>query len=305
MDVDPRFTPDGRYLLLVVGPHRHLRHLRLRARDRAALPGDERAVGRVPARGLARRQPARLHRLHHDGFDLYTMPFDPTSFRLAQPFANARLDAPTDPDADDDSPDAVRRRRRRAADDHAHDQLQALEVHVPAAPGRSASTRTRSASGGRRIRQHDHRRIRSATTAWASTCCSRRRRPVRSTVGYSYMRPVPVVRLSLPAHRPARARPGHRRRQHRSTGSTCSAPAPRRALPYLQTPASSGELSLRLRLHRVRAGRWRSRSPIRRAASSSSPRSGPDAEPVPVVVLLQRPQLALLDQQPGGTASSG
>ena len=35
------------------------------------------------------------------------MPFEPKSFRLAQPFANARPDAPSDLDGDSDSPDAA------------------------------------------------------------------------------------------------------------------------------------------------------------------------------------------------------
>ena len=42
-----------------------------------------------------------------DGFDLYSMPFVPRRFLPAQPYANARLDSPADPDAESDSPDAV------------------------------------------------------------------------------------------------------------------------------------------------------------------------------------------------------
>ena len=44
MDIDPSFSPDGRFMRLLVGPHRHLQHLRLRAGDRAPVPGDQRAV---------------------------------------------------------------------------------------------------------------------------------------------------------------------------------------------------------------------------------------------------------------------
>ena len=42
-----------------------------------------------------------------EGFDLYTMAFDPATFRLAQPFGNFRLDSPTNLDSAADSPDAA------------------------------------------------------------------------------------------------------------------------------------------------------------------------------------------------------
>src|SRR5262249_20648365 len=42
-----------------------------------------------------------------EGFDLYAMPFDPQTFKLAQPAANARPDSPPNLDGDTDSPDSV------------------------------------------------------------------------------------------------------------------------------------------------------------------------------------------------------
>src|SRR6478672_7156549 len=107
MDVDPRFTPDGRYVLW--------------ASDRSG-------IFDVYAYELATAQLYQVTNVltgafqpvvsldgtqlvytgfTSDGFDLYAMPFDPKSFRLAPPFANARLDAPANPDADTDSPDSV------------------------------------------------------------------------------------------------------------------------------------------------------------------------------------------------------
>jgi hypothetical protein len=107
MDVDPRFTPDGRYLLW---------------------SSDRTGIYDVYAYELATAQLYQVTNVltgafqpvvsgdgarlvytgfTSDGFDLYTMPFDPKSLRLAQPFANARPDAPPNIDADNDSPDAV------------------------------------------------------------------------------------------------------------------------------------------------------------------------------------------------------
>jgi Tol biopolymer transport system component len=106
MDIDPRFSPDGRYLLF---------------------SSDRTGIYDVYAYELATK---RIHQVTNviagafqpavspdgkqlvftgftkEGFDLYVMPFDPTRFLTAQPYANARLDAPSDPDAEDDSPDA-------------------------------------------------------------------------------------------------------------------------------------------------------------------------------------------------------
>jgi Tol biopolymer transport system component len=106
MDMDPRFSPDGRFVVFT---------------------SDRTGIANVFAYELATRrlhqvtnvlsgayQPAVSpdgHRLVYtgftsDGFDLWTMPFDPATFLPAQPFANARPDAPTDLDSEGDSPDA-------------------------------------------------------------------------------------------------------------------------------------------------------------------------------------------------------
>src|SRR5262245_47411413 len=107
MDVDPRFTPDGRYLLWA---------------------SDRTGIYDVYAYELATAQLYQVTNVltgafqpavsidgsqlvytgfTSDGFDLYAMAFDPTTFRLAQPFANERLDSPPDPSGDSDSPDSV------------------------------------------------------------------------------------------------------------------------------------------------------------------------------------------------------
>jgi hypothetical protein len=107
MDMDPRFSPDGRYLLF---------------------SSDRTGINNIYAYELATRrllqvtnvlsgafQPAVSpdgRRLVYtgfttDGFDLYTMTYDPATFFPAKPFANARLDAPADLDGEADSPDAA------------------------------------------------------------------------------------------------------------------------------------------------------------------------------------------------------
>jgi len=107
MDVDPRFTPDGKYLLWT---------------------SDRTGIYDVYAYDLATAQLYQVTNVlsgafqpvvsndgrtlvysgfTNDGFDLYAMPFDPTAFRLAQPFANARADAPGKLQGESDSPDAV------------------------------------------------------------------------------------------------------------------------------------------------------------------------------------------------------
>ena len=198
---------------VVVRPHRHLRRLRVRARDGAAVSGDQRAVGRVPARRLHRRRASSSTPASPvDGFDLYAMPFDPKAFRLAQPFANARPTRPPTLDADSDSPDAVVG-AAAVADDHAHDQLQAVEVHVPADLEHQLLLR-----GAR----HGHARgssarrsaIRSATTTWRRTCWSRSSGDPSVAVGYSYTRLFPSFDLSFRRTAQQRAGPDHRRRQH-------------------------------------------------------------------------------------------
>ena len=105
MDIDPRFTPDGRFLLF--------------ASDRTGIYdiyAYELATGRLlqvtNVLGGAMQpvvSPDGKQLLYvdftSDGFDVYTMPFEPERFLLAQPYANARADSPADPDADTDSPD--------------------------------------------------------------------------------------------------------------------------------------------------------------------------------------------------------
>ncbi len=107
MDLDPRFSPDGRFVLF---------------------SSDRSGIHNIYAYELATRrllqvtnvlsgafQPAISadgHRLVYtgftsDGFDLWTMPLDPATFLPAKPFANARPDSPSDPDAETDSPDAL------------------------------------------------------------------------------------------------------------------------------------------------------------------------------------------------------
>jgi hypothetical protein len=106
-DVDPRFTPDGRYLLW---------------------SSDRTGIYNVYAFEMATAQLYQVTNVlsgafqptvsmdgsqlvysgfTSGGFDLYAMPFDPASFQLAPPFANTRPDSPEDLAGDSDSPDAV------------------------------------------------------------------------------------------------------------------------------------------------------------------------------------------------------
>ncbi|HXT98701.1 MAG TPA: hypothetical protein VN853_20545 [Polyangia bacterium] len=106
MDIDPRFSPDGRYVLFSsdrsginniyayeLGSGRLLQVTNV-------LAGAFQPVVSPDGRRLV------FTGFTSDGFDLWTMPFDPATFVLAKPFANARLDSPLDPDAESDSPDA-------------------------------------------------------------------------------------------------------------------------------------------------------------------------------------------------------
>jgi hypothetical protein len=107
MDVDPRFSPDGRYLLF--------------ASDRTGIYNifaHELATGRLyqvtNVLGGA-FQPAvspdgkRLVYMGFSsaGFDLFAVPFDPWSWPPAQPFANTRPEPPADVGSVADSPDAT------------------------------------------------------------------------------------------------------------------------------------------------------------------------------------------------------
>ena len=211
MDVDPRFTPDGRYLLW---------------------SSDRTGIYDVYAYELATAQLYQVTNVlsgafqpivsldgsqlvytgfNIEGFDLYAMPFDPQAFRLAQPFANARVDAAATPDADDDSPDSV--------------------VGTPRPP---MITRTTSYKPWKYMypRTWELRFYSEAlglgAAAFISTTIAD---PVGNhSVGANLLLPldgdpsvrgrlllpaaVPVVRRRLSSHRPARARPDHRRRQH-------------------------------------------------------------------------------------------
>jgi Tol biopolymer transport system component len=107
IDADPRFSPDGRYLLfssdrtgiynifardLETGKLLQVTNVLGGAFQPAVSPDGKRLVytGFTSA-----------------GFDLYETPFDPWTWQAAQPYANARLDAPTDPASIADSPDAT------------------------------------------------------------------------------------------------------------------------------------------------------------------------------------------------------
>jgi hypothetical protein len=108
MDVDPRFSPDGRFVLF---------------------SSDRTGIYDVYAHELAT---ARLYQVTNvpsgafqpvvspdgkqlvytgftsAGFDLYATPYDPGTWPLAQPYANARPDTPQNIDSIADSPDAAR-----------------------------------------------------------------------------------------------------------------------------------------------------------------------------------------------------
>jgi Tol biopolymer transport system component len=107
MDIDPRFTPDGRFVLF--------------SSDRTGIndiyayelsTGKLFQVTNVLSGAFQPVVSPDGHRLlftgfTSDGFDVWTTGYDPGLFLPAQPFANARLDASSDPDAETDSPDAA------------------------------------------------------------------------------------------------------------------------------------------------------------------------------------------------------
>ncbi len=107
MDVDPRFSPDGRYLVF---------------------SSDRTGIYNVFAYELATGRLAQVTNVlagafqpvvspdgkllvymgfTSAGYDLFSTPFDPWSWLSAQPFANARPDAPSDPASLADSPDVA------------------------------------------------------------------------------------------------------------------------------------------------------------------------------------------------------
>jgi Tol biopolymer transport system component len=107
MDVDPRFAPDG--------------HTVVFSSDRTGIYNifaydlETGSLAQVTNLLTGAFQPAVSpdgHRLVYmgfrsEGYDLFEAPFDPWSFLPAQPYANARPDAPTDPASVADSPDAA------------------------------------------------------------------------------------------------------------------------------------------------------------------------------------------------------
>jgi Tol biopolymer transport system component len=107
MDIDPRFSPDGRYVLFSSD--------RSGINDIYAYELQTKQLFQVTNLLSGAFQPAvspDSHRLvftgfTSDGFDLWTMPYDPATFVPAKPYANARLDSPSDPDSETDSPDAA------------------------------------------------------------------------------------------------------------------------------------------------------------------------------------------------------
>ena len=251
---------------VVVRSHRHLRRLRVRARDGAALSGHQRADGRVPARRLQRRQPAGVHRLHqrrirpvHDAVRSEVVPAGPAVRQRA-----ARRPAqPATPTAIRPTPWWAPRGRRRSRAPPATSRGSTCTR----GPGTSASTPTRwgwAASGfisttiGDPVGNHN---------VFANLLVPLDRRPFGQHRLLVHA-PLPVVRPELPADRAAGAGPDHRRRQHALPPTRASAA---RASTRADLPADAvlvGRAVVRLRLQRVRARRSRCPSRIRRAASS-------------------------------------
>ena len=156
-------------------------------------------------------------------------------------------------------------------------ELQALAATCTRAPGTLSVSSDRAGAGRQLWVCRPRSAIRSATTTWRRTLLvPTERRPV-GAASATRTRALPVVRLSLAAHRAARPRPDHRRRQHDYRQHVARA----RRLDRAAGPADAdvvGELSFGYTVQRVRArrSRCRSRDPTQ-AASSSPPETGPDA----------------------------
>jgi Tol biopolymer transport system component len=106
MDIDPRFSPDGRFVLFssdrsgINDIYAYELATRRLFQVTNVLSGAFQPVVSPDGRRLV------FTGFTSDGFDLWTTPYDPGQFLPAQPFANSRLDASADPDAETDSPDA-------------------------------------------------------------------------------------------------------------------------------------------------------------------------------------------------------
>ena len=196
MDLDPRFSPDGRYVLY---------------------SSDRSGINNIYAYELSTRrlfqvtnvlsgafQPAVSpdgRRLVYtgftsDGFDLWTMPYDPATFQPAKPFANARLDSPSDPDAETDSPDAA------PEDAAAVPFSQRVIPYVPwkyMYPHQWTVGLLQDPFGlGRHVSAPDLASpIRPASTSSPSICCSPPAGAPRAVIAYTYARFFPIFSLSL------------------------------------------------------------------------------------------------------------
>jgi len=107
MDVDPRFSPDGRFLLFssdrtgIYNVYAYeMREQRL-YQVTNLLTGAFQPVLSPDGKRLV------FTGFSSEGFDLYDTPFEPAALLPAQPFGNARLDSPSDLASEADSPDAA------------------------------------------------------------------------------------------------------------------------------------------------------------------------------------------------------
>ena len=172
-DVDPHFSPDGRYIVF--------------SSDRTGIYNIfayELATSRLfqvtnVLRGAFQPVVSPDGKLlvymgfSTDGFDLFSTPFDPWTWLPAQPSANARLDAPTDPGSvmagPRPTPCPARPPWRRSNTPSHRSRPGSTSTR---AAGTSTSSPTRSARATRR-RSRSASRIPSGTTPSRSTSCSR------------------------------------------------------------------------------------------------------------------------------------